>query len=129
MPENKKTILVIEDDEQILTAMTAGLSHRNFNVVGAKTGEEGLKIIEGLRPNLLLLDLMLPGMSGEDVLTIMHQKKLTEEIPVIILSNKMDGINIKKCIHELGAKDYLLKVNFSFETFVKQVDKLLNKQL
>jgi len=125
MPEEKKTILVIEDDAQILSAMTAGLSHRNFNVVGAKTGEEGLKIIEGLRPDLLLLDLMLPGISGEDVLTIMHQKKLTEEIPVIILSNKIDGINIKKCIDELGAKDYLLKVNFSFETFMKQVEKLL----
>jgi len=127
MTENKKTILVIEDEERILSAMTDGLSRRNFNVIGAKTGEEGLKIIEGLKPDLVLLDLMLPGMSGEDILAIMHQKKLTEEIPVIILSNKIDGINIKKCIHELGAKDYLLKVNFSFETFMKQVDKLLNK--
>jgi len=121
---NKKTILVIEDEKGLLSALHERLSE-DFEVVTAVTGEEGLASIKVKKPDLILLDLMLPGMSGEQVLKELKETSATREIPVIVLSAKGDDATVVNCLNSLGATDYLVKSHFSLEEVVKKIVKNL----
>ncbi len=124
MPENKKKILIIEDEELILKALSEGFNRRGFDIVKAEDGKRGLDLVESEQPDLVLLDLILPVMSGQELLEQMKQKGLVEKIPVIILTNVSDGVTLKKCM-SLGAKDYVIKANFSFEDMERAIKKVL----
>ncbi len=82
MPE----ILVIEDEANIRKLARANLSASGYKVLVAGDGEEGLKIAQGEHPNLILLDLRLPGISGWDVLMVLKTDRKLQKIPVIIMS-------------------------------------------
>lgn len=120
--ENKKTILVIEDEPGLLLAIKERLEEEFF-VNAAKTGEEGLKLLALNKPDLVLLDLMLPGISGEQVLKEMKEKAATKDIPVIILSAKGDDATVINCLNCLGATDYLVKADFSLEEVMRKIKK------
>lgn len=122
--DKTKTILVIEDEPGLLSALEERLQE-GFSVVTARTGEEGLDAIKAKKPDLVLLDLMLPEMSGEQVLKTMKEHGLTKDIPVIILSAKGDDATVVNCLNTLGATDYLVKSHFSLEEVVKKIEKNL----
>ncbi len=98
----KKTIAVIEDDVYIGDMLCEILEHEGYEVVRAYSGTEALYLLEKSNPNLILLDLMLPGICGEEVL------KYTKQIPVIVLSAKVD---VQSKVNMLlgGAVDYMTK--------------------
>ncbi len=125
MSENKKTILIVEDDATILDLFSTGLQKKGFNVETAVNGEEGLKkiLIGGI--DLVLLDLMLPKMTGEEVLEELNKEKAVKKPPVIILSNKSDGMSLYNCRRNLGAVDYLIKVNVSFDDVLAKIKEVL----
>lgn len=125
MPSKKK-ILLIEDDIYLLKIYGNKLRNSNFEVLLATTGEEGLHKILSEKPDLVLLDLILPGKDGFQVLEEMKKYNLIEKIPVIILSNLGQRPDIKRGL-ELGAVDYLVKANISLMKVVEKINKYLKK--
>jgi CheY-like chemotaxis protein len=99
------TVLVIDDDPTACELMARGLSKENFKVVTAPTGEEGLKVARELRPDVITLDVLMPGMDGWAVLRSLKSDPDLCEIPVIMITMMDD----KEMGHTLGAADFLPK--------------------
>lgn len=122
----QKTILVIEDEEHILNVFVKALTRRGFKVIFSDDGDKGLEMALRGEADLILLDLMLPGTTGEEILEAIRNDAKVKDTPVIVLTNKSDGASLYKCKHELGAKDYLIKVNTDFNLIVEKINKYLN---
>lgn len=123
----KKKILVIEDDESLRHALRDELDRNGFKVSEAETGEKGLNLIRKKKQDLVLLDLMLPKMPGEQVLKKMNEEGLTKKMPVIILTAKGDEANVNNCLTNLGASDYLIKSNYTLKGVINKINNLLKK--
>ena len=121
MKNNKKTILIIEDDNVLRELLKTGLDRAGFQVLKAREGQEGIVIAKNKRPDLILLDLMLPTIPGEKVLKEFGANKLTKDIPVIVLTLKTNEANKINCQNVLGARDYLIKCNVTLDEIVSKV--------
>jgi two-component system, OmpR family, alkaline phosphatase synthesis response regulator PhoP len=104
----KETILVVEDEEDIRELLTYNLEKEGYQVAGAVTGEEGLRALRDRRPDLVLLDLMLPGIDGLEVCRRIRGTAHTQPLPIIILTAKGEEADIVTGL-ELGADDYIVK--------------------
>lgn len=123
--EEKKIILFIEDDEIILRALYLAFHEGDYTIATATDGESGLKMTERLKPDLVLLDLIIPKLSGFDYLKAMKANPDIKDIPVIVLSNLGDDESIEKAT-KLGAEDYFVKANTDLSELTKKVQKFLN---
>jgi two-component system phosphate regulon response regulator PhoB len=124
---SKEKILVIEDEEDILALIHFNLVKEGFRVECATTGEDGFKKAKDLRPNLILLDLMLPGMDGLDVCKRLRMAPETKDCPVIILTAKGEEHDIVKGL-ELGADDYVPKP-FSSQVLIARIRAVLRRRV
>ena len=104
----KEHILVIEDEEDILALLHYNLVKEGFKVTCAQTGEEGLNAARAEHPDLIVLDLMLPGIDGLDVCRALKNGKETAAIPIVMLTAKGEEHDIVSGL-ELGADDYITK--------------------
>ena len=104
----KPTILVVEDEEDLRDIVIYNLEREGYETVGVESGEEGLELAISMKPDLVVLDLMLPGMNGMDVCRNIKQSDNTKAIPVIIVSAKGEEADIVSGL-EIGADDYLTK--------------------
>src|SRR5579862_8050895 len=104
----KGTVVVIDDEKDLIELVRYNLEKEGFDVIGAMNGEAGLEIARQHRPNLILLDLMLPGMDGLEVCRRIRSDNATVRIPVIILTAKADEPDRIVGL-ELGADDYITK--------------------
>jgi len=107
-----KTILIIEDDKFLLGLIAQKLIKEGFEISEAVDGEEGIKKVKEEKPDLVLLDLILPGIDGFEVLSRMREESTLTSIPVIILSNLGQKEDVEKGL-KLGAVDYLIKAHFT----------------
>ena len=107
-----KTILIIEDDKFLRELIAQKLIKEGFEISEAVDGEEGIKKIKEEKPDLVLLDLILPGIDGFEVLSRMREESTLSSIPVIILSNLGQKEDVEKGL-KLGAVDYLIKAHFT----------------
>ncbi|MDD3887169.1 MAG: response regulator [Patescibacteria group bacterium] len=121
-----KKILIVEDEAALLYALKAELSHNEFEVIEAIDGEKGLQALEDHRPDVVILDLLLPGIDGFEVLRRIKSKPETKNIPVIILTNLGDKESVEKG-KSLGADDYLIKTDYSLEEVMKKLKGLVTK--
>jgi len=119
-----KTILIIEDDEIILRALYLSFHEEEYTIATATDGESGLKMTERLKPDLVLLDLILPKMDGFAYLKNLKANPELKKIPVIVLSNLGDQENIDKA-KGLGAEDYFVKSDTDLSVLAKKVEKFL----
>ena len=117
-------ILIVEDDEFLLTMYQTKLNLENFEVLTALNGMQGVKIAQKELPDLILLDLNLPEMNGFEVLANLKHDKVTQDIPVIVLTNYSQKEDIDKCF-SLGAADYLIKAHFVPAEVVEKIKKIL----
>lgn len=124
MAKSKKTILLVEDEKKMAEMYKKVFDKEGFKMNLALTSEEGWKALEEEKPDLLLLDVLLPGESGVSFLKKLRGKEEYEDLPVLVLSN-YDVPEIQKEAMELGAKGYLMKANFVPKTLVKEVRKHL----
>lgn len=108
MGQTRKVVLVVEDEESILELLRYNLDKAGFTVIPAASGEEGLALARQRRPDLILLDLMLPGIDGLEVCRQLKKSKETESIPVVMLTARGEEADIVAGL-ELGADDYLTK--------------------
>lgn len=120
MPPQTKKILIIEDDPFLGDVLTQKLQHEGFEVVLVQDGAEGLAAITKEKPNLVLLDIILPSMSGYEVLEKKHADPAVSAIPVIIISNSGQPVEIKRAL-ALGVCDYLVKAQFDPEEVLGKV--------
>lgn len=117
-----KTILVIEDEKGLSASLSHALRDAGFRCVTSSTGEEGLREAR-LHPfDLILLDLILPGMSGVEVLKSLKQDEQTSRIPVIVLTNVENPEMIGEVV-AVGKTDYLVKSNYSLDEIVERIGK------
>lgn len=123
----QKKIMLIEDDQLLRDLCSRKIKSEGFNVETAIDPREGLIKITKFKPDLVLLDLVLPGMSGFDVLKEIKSNpdKDISEIPVVILSNLGQEADMLKG-KDLGAADYLIKATITTDEIVKKIKSILN---
>ena len=121
----KKKILVIDDDKSLCTLMAGVLKKENFDVLIAEDGKEGLKTAREQLPDLILLDLEIPGMKGLEVLKELRAYEKTRDIKVIILTNFADISNIEEAM-EGAVFTYLTKSDWELEDIVKKIKEALD---
>ncbi len=123
-----KKILVIEDDKFLRELMIKKLANEGFEVSSAADGEEGIRCVKEKQPDLILLDLILPGLDGFGVLTKLQEDPALPKIPVIILSNLSQREEIEKA-RQLGVKDFLIKAHFVPGEIVSKVNDVLARKM
>ena len=121
-----KKILFVEDESALQKTFGERLSPEGYEVIPALDGEIGLRLAKTKKPDLILLDLILPKVNGFEVLKELKEDKETKDIPVIVLTN-LEGIgDVDKAI-ELGATTYLVKAQYSLEELVEKIKKVLGE--
>lgn len=120
-----KKVLIIEDDKFLRELLGKKLSSLGYNSILAVDGEEGLEKIKSEKPDVVLLDLILPGINGFEVLENSKKDPTINEIPIIILSNLGQKEDIEKG-KGLGAKDFLVKAHFTPQEIVNKLQTILN---
>ncbi len=121
-----KKILVIEDEKTLLDILQKKLTQEGYEVAIVEDGEEGMKKMRQVKPDLVLLDMMMPKKDGYEVLTDMSQDEKLKTIPVIIISNSGQPVEIDRAL-ALGAKDYLIKADFGIDEVIEKVKKLFGE--
>ena len=119
-----KKILIIEDDKFLRELISRKLTNEDYEVSEAVDGEEGLKKIKDEKPDLILLDLILPGIDGFEVLAKMKEDQSLSQIPVVILSNLGQKDEVEKGLN-LGAVDFLIKAHFTPGEVIERIKYIL----
>lgn len=120
----KKNILIVEDDEFFRELMVKKLTSSGFVVSEAVDGRKGIKKVQDGKPDLVLLDLLLPDVDGYEVLSTIKGDSKTSSIPVVILSNLSSKEDIEKGL-KLGASDFLIKSQFESEEIIAKIKSFL----
>jgi len=119
-----KTILIIEDEAALQKTMGDVLSGEGYKVHSALDGEAGVRLAKEKNPDLVLLDLVLPKMTGFEVLQQLKDDSSTKNIPVIVLTNLENLEDIQRTT-DLGATTYLVKSNYDLQEVVEKVKTAL----
>ncbi|MBI9075205.1 MAG: response regulator transcription factor [Desulfatibacillum sp.] len=122
----KTSILVVDDEEDILELLKFNLEREGFKVICSETGEKALQAVRNSPPDLVLLDLMLPGINGLEVARALKSNPNTSSIPVIMLTAKGDESDVVRGL-EIGADDYVTKP-FSPRVIVARVRAVMRRQ-
>ncbi len=120
----KKFILVIEDDKFYGNIFFTKFSEEGYDIVVAADGQKGIEEAKKRKPDLILLDLIMPVMDGFEALKALKSDPVLAEVKVMILSNLGQEDDVKKAI-EMGAVDYMIKANVSLQEAVDKVKKFL----
>lgn len=123
--DKRKYILIVEDDEFISDVYQRKLLLEGFEVALAKDGEEALRTIRERRPDLVLLDIMIPLKDGFQVLSELRVDAGLSDIRVVVMSNLSQGKDIAHA-KELGALDYIVKSNIALPDMVQRIRKALS---
>jgi DNA-binding response OmpR family regulator len=124
MADPARKIMVIEDDKFLSSLIKARLEKEGFVVIQAFDGEEAIQTLKQERPNLIILDLIMPKVTGFEVLQSISISPGLEKIPVVILSNLAQASDIEKA-RELGAKEYFVKVKISIDDLIGKIKTLI----
>jgi DNA-binding response OmpR family regulator len=119
-----KKILIVEDDRFLRELIVKKLSNEGYEVFEAVDGEQGMQKTKETKPDLILLDLILPGIDGFEVLTRKKDDPMIAAIPVIVLSNLGQKEDVEKGLG-LGAVDYLIKAHFTPGEIIEKVRNIL----
>jgi len=120
-----KKILWVEDDTFLSSLIAERLSTEGCELHHAKNGEEAFAVLETVKPDLILLDLLLPGVSGFDLLKSIRSGETTKNIPVIVLSNLGQKADLERGMR-LGATKYLIKATAGLDEIVAEAAKVLS---
>lgn len=128
MKRRKKLIVLVEDEQTLANLIELELEQKGYSVKTAVNGTDGLELIRKSKPDLVLLDLMLPNLKGFDILEkLYNEDHILPALPVIIISNSGDSMEIDRALR-MGVKDYLIKVNFNPHEVVEKVNNVLGAQ-
>ena len=123
-PHNEKLLLLIEDDEFLANLLVGRFKKEGINFDLAMDAESGMIKALKNKPDLIALDLLLPGMDGYEFLEKIRANEKLVSVPVIVLSNLGQKSEIDRAM-ELGAKDFLVKAHFDLDDIVQRIRKFL----
>lgn len=121
-----KRILIVEDEEIMLDLLQRKLKTHGYEVLVARDGEEGLKLIKEERPDLIIMDLVMPKMDGFMVMEEIQKDEGLKKIPLIVVSNSGQPVEINR-VKDLGAKDWLVKTEFNPQELVEKIKNQLGE--
>jgi len=124
MAEDKKTVVCIEDEAEMIDLVKLILGRKGFELIGAMGGREGLEAIRRVKPDLVLLDLMMPDMDGWEVYQQMKADTEMQKIPVIVVTAKAQSIDKVLGLHIAKVDDYVTKP-FGPQELLQSVEKVL----
>jgi len=119
-----KKILVIEDDKFLRELISQKLIKEGYSIAEAVDGEKGVESTKKEKPDLILLDLILPGIDGFEVLSRIKSNPVSAQIPIIILSNLGQKDDIERGL-KMGAVDYLIKAHFTPDEIINKIRTIL----
>ncbi len=119
--EARKKIMVVEDEESLRTLYVEILQQEGFEVYSAQNGQAALSLFAKTQPNLILLDLMMPGMNGKELLRTMGEHEELKNIPVIVLTNAGDIDSMNEVKYYPNVKTFLIKANVTPQDIVNNV--------
>lgn len=120
-----RTVMWVEDDQFLSDLISRKLSAQGCKMLFAKTGEDALKVLEKEKPDIITLDLLLPGISGFDVLEKIKSDPKIKDIPVVILSNYSQNNEMERA-KTLGAERFLVKASILLDDLVKELSSVLS---
>lgn len=124
---NKKKILLAEDDQFILGMYSEKMRNLGFEVIVAEDGSEAVKLAKERKPDIMLLDIVMPKMDGFEVLKAIKENEELKEIPVILLTNLGQKQSVEKGI-KMGAADYIIKAHFTPSEVIDKVEQILKNK-
>src|SRR3972149_8052133 len=124
MPVNPPKILIIEDEKFISKAYQLGLAHEGFKTIAAYNGQEGLVMAKKEKPELILLDIIMPVMDGLTMLKELRGQEWGKDMKVLVLTNSHDQAEKQDSAH-LNVIDFLLKSEWSIELLTKKIKEIL----
>ena len=127
MSENKKKVVCVEDEPEIIDLIKLILGRKGFDLTGATGGVEGLEAIRRVKPDLVLLDLMMPDMDGWEVYQQMKADSELKNIPVIVVTAKAQSIDKVLGLHIAKVDDYVTKP-FGPQELLQSVEKVLSSK-
>ena len=120
MNENKKTILIVEDEEPLQLVLNDVLAVEGYNVLEAKDGLEGLEVATKEHPDLILLDILMPKMGGLEMLKKLREDEWGKKVPVIVLTNLSDNEDVAKAM-EGDVFEYFVKTDIKIDEVIKRI--------
>jgi DNA-binding response OmpR family regulator len=124
MPQNAKNVLIVEDEAPMLKVLTEKFSKEGFTVFEARDGKEGLEVALDKKPDVVLLDILMPTMDGIEMLKRLREDPWGKMVPVFLLTNLNDLEKISESVR-IGISGYLVKTDWKLEDVVNKVkDKL-----
>lgn len=123
---SNKKILWVEDDKLLSTILSKKLSHSGFILLKASNSDEAFSILETEIPDIIMLDILLPGMNGFDILQKIKTQEKFRKIPVLILSNVSSKADIDKA-KLLGAQKFIVKATVSIDEIIHEIESALSK--
>ncbi|MBK7142362.1 MAG: response regulator transcription factor [bacterium] len=123
----RESVLIIEDEEDIQELINYSLSKEGYLTTAVISGEDGLKTAKSKQPNLIVLDLMLPGMDGLEICRLLKNDPKTQHIPIVMLTAKGEESDVITGL-ELGADDYITKP-FSPKVLVARIRTILRRKV
>ena len=121
-----KKILLVEDEEIMIDLLQKKLTKEGYETSVARDGQEGLEMMKEVKPDLILLDIIMPKMGGFEVMEEMAKIKELKKIPVIVISNSGQPVELDRA-QKLGAKDWLIKTEFDPQEVIEKVKKQLGE--
>ena len=121
-----KKIYLVEDEEIMIDLLQRKLTKEGYETSVARDGHEGLKKMREVKPDLILLDIIMPKMGGFEVMEEMNKNKELKKIPVIVISNSGQPVELDRA-QKLGAKDWLIKTEFDPQEVIDKVVQQIGK--
>ena len=119
-----KKVLIVEDDNILSRAINTALTGEGYETLIAIDGEDALVKVKEFEPDLILLDLILPKKSGEEVLAEIMKDEKTKHIPVLVATVKSENESISRCV-ELGARGYFIKAHYTLDEIADKIKQTL----
>ena len=124
--KDKKVIMLVDDNPDLLYSVKKGLeSFEGYEVITVESGRKCLQLLKNIKPDLVLLDIMMPGMDGWDVCAKIKNDKKTENIPIVFLTAKTDPIS--KSMGTLASADYITKP-FDIKVLKRRIDSVIRSK-
>ncbi len=121
---SQKKILLVDDDNDLRSVLSDALETANFTILQAKDGEEGLMLALKEKPDLILLDIMMPKLNGHQTLKALRKDAWGKTAKVILLTSLDDATNVTEAV-EQKSSDYIMKSNTSLEDIIKKIKQHL----
>jgi two-component system phosphate regulon response regulator PhoB len=117
-------VLIIEDEDILAKVLAEKMEKSGFEVAIAEDGEKALDLIKSFKPDIIMLDLMLPKLDGFEVLKQIKADDATKRIPIVAISNLSEDSNIEKAL-KLGVENYFVKSNHPINEIIEKVKAVL----